>query len=59
MKGVEAYKKARGLDTQYWKHPTTWLNAHAWNDEHPNKPSKHSNFNEQNYDDGTEGFNVV
>jgi len=59
MTGVEAYKKARGLDTQYWKHPTTWLNAHSWNDEYPNKPSKHNNFHEQNYDDGTEGFNVV
>jgi len=32
--GVNAYIKARGSDSQYWKHPTTWLNAESWNDEY-------------------------
>ena len=59
LNGVKAYIKARGNDKQYWKHPTTWLNAHAWQDEYSTKNNKHNNFEEQDYDEGTEGFNVV
>jgi hypothetical protein len=32
--GVNAYIKARGVDKQFWKHPTTWLNNQSWLDEH-------------------------
>lgn len=59
LNGVKAYIKSRGNDKQYWKHPTTWLNAHAWQDEYNTKNNKHNNFEEQDYDEGTEGFNVV
>lgn len=59
LNGVKAYIKARGNDKQYWKHPTTWLNAHAWQDEYSTKNNKHNNFKDKDYDEGTEGFNVV
>lgn len=32
--GLEKYIKARGSDSQYWKHPSTWLNQECWKDEH-------------------------
>lgn len=35
MTGLEKYIKARGLDSQFWKHPSTWLNQECWKDEHP------------------------
>lgn len=39
--GVNNYIKTRGEDKQYWKHPTTWLNAEAWNDEYiTSKPTQ-------------------
>lgn len=56
LKGVENYLLHRGKDPKYWKHPTTWLNNHCWNDEYQVKQDNHNNFNKQNYDEGTEGF---
>lgn len=35
LAGVERYKKTRGIDPKYWKHPSTWLNAEGWNDQLP------------------------
>ena len=32
--GVERYVKTRGADSQYWKHPSTWLHNECWKDEH-------------------------
>ena len=34
LEGVNKYKESRSSDSQYWKHPTTWLNAEAWDDEY-------------------------
>ena len=58
IKGVEAYKKARELDKQYWKHPTTWLNAQAWNDEYATKKKSIHDLSDKDYTEGTEGFIV-
>lgn len=35
--GLERYIKARGSDSQYWKHPSTWLNQECWKDEYQPK----------------------
>lgn len=59
IKGVEAYKKARGDDKQYWKHPTTWLNAQAWSDEYTAKKQSVHDLSEKDYTEGTEGFHVI
>lgn len=32
--GLEKYIKARGVDAQYWKNPSTWLHNECWKDEH-------------------------
>ncbi len=42
--GVNAYIQSRGSDKQYWKHPTTWLNAEAWKDEYTKSNPESSKF---------------
>lgn len=32
--GLEKYIKVRGADSQFWKHPSTWLNQECWKDEY-------------------------
>ena len=63
MAGLDGYVKSRGKDSQYWKQPSTWLNQECWKDEYKkpqdDKLNNHTNFNKQNYDEGTEGFIVV
>ena len=59
MLGVDNYIKNRGVDSTYWKHPTTWLNSESWKDEYQTKANNHNNFNKQDYDKGTEGFIVA
>ena len=49
VKGVEAYKKSRGLDKQYWKHPTTWLNTQAWGDEYATKKKSAHDLSDKKY----------
>jgi hypothetical protein len=34
IEGLNRYISKRGNDSQFWKHPTTWLNAESWNDEY-------------------------
>lgn len=58
ISGLNQFVKTRGKDSQYWKHPATWLNQECWKDEYSPKHDQHNNFEEQNYDDGTEGFLV-
>ena len=47
--GLEKYIKARGSDSQYWKHPSTWLNQECWKDEYSvkqeqvQKPNQYAN----------------
>lgn len=38
--GVERYVKARSPDSQFWKHPSTWLNQECWKDEHAQAMTK-------------------
>ena len=56
--GLENYIKNRGTDPKFWKHPTTWLNSESWSDEYKTKKDNHNNFKTQDYNKGTEGFNV-
>tara|TARA_R110002126_G_scaffold67176_1_gene170472 strand:- start:7195 stop:7911 length:717 start_codon:yes stop_codon:yes gene_type:complete len=32
--GLSQYVKFRGKESQFWKHPSTWLNQECWRDEH-------------------------
>ena len=54
--GLTQFVKTRGKGSQYWKHPATWLNQECWKDDHKPTTTNHNNFNEQDYDKGTEGF---
>ncbi len=45
ISGVVEYKKHRGADKQYWKHPATWLNQECWNDEY--SPKEETQFSWQ------------
>ena len=56
--GLENYIKNLGTDPKFWKHPTTWLNSGSWSDEYKTKKDNHNNFKTQDYNKGTEGFNV-
>lgn len=42
IKGVKSYLKARGVDKQFWKHPTSWLNQGCWDDDYSLTKSAHS-----------------
>jgi len=42
--GLEKYIKARGADTQYWKHPSTWLHNECWKDDYTQGKSNGSGF---------------
>lgn len=43
--GLEKYIKARGSDSQYWKHPSTWLHNECWKDDYTQAKSTDSSFN--------------
>ena len=39
IEGVKKFAKAmEGTEKKYIKHPTTWLNAGSWDDDHTNTP---------------------
>lgn len=44
MSGLEKYIKARSPDSQYWKHPSTWLHNECWRDDHTQATSSNSGF---------------
>jgi hypothetical protein len=34
LAGLTKYVNTRGKDSQFWKHPSTWLNQECWKDEY-------------------------
>ena len=43
--GLEKYIKARSPDSQYWKHPSTWLHNECWKDDYSQAKPTDSGFN--------------
>jgi hypothetical protein len=40
--GVKKYITTRGIESKFWKHPTTWLNQECWKDEYSQSGSQNN-----------------
>lgn len=40
--GVKKYITTRGVESKFWKHPTTWLNQECWKDEYSQSGSQNN-----------------
>lgn len=58
MQGLKAYKANKPV-YQAFAHATSWLNAERWNDVWEKPINNHTNFEGQDYDAGTAGFDVI
>ena len=60
LAGLTKYVNTRGRESQFWKHPSTWLNQECWNDDYTSsqvKPKQiHNNFGDQDFNHKIEGF---
>tara|TARA_R110000868_G_C10972986_1_gene771100 strand:+ start:5484 stop:6113 length:630 start_codon:yes stop_codon:yes gene_type:complete len=60
LAGLTKYVNTRGRESQFWKHPSAWLNQECWNDEYTpsqGKPKQiHNNFGDQDFNHKIEGF---
>ena len=60
LAGLTKYVNTRGRESQFWKHPSTWLNQGCWNDDYTSsqvKPKQiHNNFGDQDFNHKIEGF---
>ncbi len=44
INGLNKYIKSRGVESKFWKNPSTWLNQECWNDEYSVKNDTNDNL---------------